>query len=420
VKVQQRRIIIAPASNIVSHTGRCIELGRALKREGHEITGVGSPKYFKNPLIVRENEFGYYALPDFEQEEAMEALRTMKKPYTRRIVQEHVDAELDMLHDLKPDLVIVDFRLTMYISARVLRVPIISLVNARWLPQYFTGAYEAPDSHPVPLLTKRILGKRIAASLWPHLIKLIQRYKLGPLAWGFRKYELGVRRYLPDILVGDYNLILDTRLWGPTENLPQNFSQVGPIIWSPPESTLPTWIDTLDTGKRSVYITMGSTGDKALFQEMFRSFSDTEYQVMVSTGGQIEIDENMLSENLYVEKFLPGERIMERADIVICHGGSLTVYQAIKAGTPCIVIATHLDQEWAGEELQAHKAGMFLTMVKVMAKPSLIMESTKKMFDNLELYQKNMKRLQEDLFEYDGLENAASGITGFMENLPVS
>jgi len=108
---------------------------------------------------------------------------------------------------------------------------------------------------------------------------------------------------------------------------------------------------------------------------------------------------------------------MERADIVICHGGSLTVYQAIKAGTPCIVIATHLDQEWAGEELQAHKAGMFLTMVKVMAKPSLIMESTKKMFDKLELYQKNMKRLQEDLLEYDGLKNAVSGITGFMQSL---
>jgi len=415
--VHQRRIILAPASNIISHTGRCIELGRALKHEGHEIIGVGSPKYFRNPQIVRENEFGYYELPDFEQEEAMEALRTMQKPYTRRMVQEHVDAELAMLRALKPDAVIVDFRLTMHISARMLRIPIISLLNARWLPQYFMGTYEAPDSHPVPRVTKRLLGRRIAAALWPHLIKLIQRYKLGPLAWGFRTYQLEVRRYLPDILIGDYNLILDTKLWGPTEDLPANFSQVGPIIWSPPDSTLPKWFNTLTSDKRSIYVTMGSTGAEGLFREMFRSFRNTEFNVMVSTGGQIEIDEDMLSDNLYVEQFLPGERIMKRANIVICHGGSLTVYQAIKAGTPCIVIATHLDQEWAGEELEAYKAGMFLTMVRVMARPSLIMESTKKMFDTLEEYQKNMKRLQEDLLAYDGLGNAVSGISGFMEGL---
>lgn len=418
--VQQRRIILAPASNIVSHTGRCIELGRALKREGYEIIGVGSPKYFRNPQIVTENEFGYYKLPDFEQEEAMEALRTMRKPYTRNMVAEHVAAELALLEVLEPDAVIVDFRLTMHISARVLRIPIISLLNARWLPQYFTGTYEAPDSHPVPLFTKRILGRKAAASLWPHLIKLIQRYKLAPLAWGFRKNRLRVRRYLPDILVGDYNLILDTTLWGPTQGLPPNFNQVGPILWSPPESTLPTWFQALDPSKRSIYITMGSTGAKGLFQEMFKSFRTTEYQVMVSTGGQIDIDASTLSENLHVEQFLPGERIMERADMVICHGGSLTVYQAIKAGTPCIVIATHLDQEWAGEELQTHKAGMFLTMVRVMAKPSLILESTERMLANLEEYRKNMKRLQEDLLKYDGLGNAVSGITGFMESLPSS
>jgi UDP:flavonoid glycosyltransferase YjiC (YdhE family) len=165
---------------------------------------------------------------------------------------------------------------------------------------------------------------------------------------------------------------------------------------------------------------MGSTGAEDLFQEMFSSFSNTEYQIMVSTGGQIEIEENTLSENLYVEQFLPGEKIMERADIVICHGGSLTVYQAIKAGTPCIVIATHLDQEWAGEELQTHKAGIFLTMIRVMAKPSLIMEATETMFDNLDEYKKNMERLQKDLLGYDGLGSAVSGITGFLESLPSS
>jgi UDP:flavonoid glycosyltransferase YjiC (YdhE family) len=412
--VQKRKIVITPASNITSHTGRCILIARELKKRGYEIILAGSSKLIRNPQIAKEDEFDYYELIDFDQEEAMRILRTMQKAYSRKTFQEHLAAELDMLNRLKPDLVIVDFRLTMCVSAKVLKVPIISLLNARWLPQYFMGQYTASDSHPISLLTKKILGKKMADFFWPYLVKLTLRYKLSPFPRAFRAHALEVKRYPKDILVGDYNLILDTKLWGPTKSLPSNFKQVGPIIWSP-ELNLPTWINKLDTNKRSVYVTMGTTGDKKLFQEIFKAFRDTECQIIASTGGQIEIDETMLSENLHVERFLPGGRVMEQVDMVICHGGSLTVYQAIQAGTPCIVIATHLDQEWGGEEIQTHKAGIFLTMVKVLAKPSLIMESTKKMFDNLEEYQNNMKRLQEDLLRYDGLKDAVSGIEGFIQ-----
>ncbi len=409
-----RKIVITPASNVISHTGRCITLARELKRRGHEIVLAGSPGYLRNSQIVSENEFGYYELPDFDREEAMEALRTMKKAYNRKIFQEHLNAELNMLSKLNPHLVIVDFRLTMYVSARVLRIPIVSLLNARWLPQYFMGKYEAPDSHPLPLLTKQIFGKRIANFLWPYLIKLIQRYKLSPFPRICKRYQLEVRRYLPDILIGDYNLILDTKLWGPTKDLPQNFKQVGPIIWSP-DLPLPAWVNELDESKPSIYITMGSTGDSHLFKALFESFRDTEFQVIVSTGGQIEVNPDALSKNLYVEKYLPGEEIMKRVDMVICHGGNQTVYQAIKTGTPCLVIATHLDQEWAGQEIQTHKAGIFLTMVKVLANPSLIMEATMRIFNNLMEYQKNMKNLQEDLLKYNGLKGAVSGIEEFIQ-----
>ena len=105
---------------------------------------------------------------------------------------------------------------------------------------------------------------------------------------------------------------------------------------------------------------------------------------------------------------------MEMVDMVICHGGSQTVYQAIKAGIPCLVIATHLDQEWGGEEIEAHQAGIFLTMAKVMARPALIQDAARKMFEHMEEYKKNMKMLQEDLLKYDGLNDAVLSIEKFM------
>ncbi len=70
----------------------------------------------------------------------------------------------------------------------------------------------------------------------------------------------------------------------------------------------------------------------------------------------------------------------------------LTVYQAIKAGVSLLAIATHIDQEWSGEEVENHKVGVFLTMREVMANPFVVLDSIKKMFSRLGMYRENMKR----------------------------
>lgn len=404
-----RRIVFCPVSNVISHTGRCIELARELKSRGCEIFISGTSKYLRDPKVVQEDEFGYYELIDFDTDEALEALRSPGRTFNSDLLQRHMDCELNMLKILKPHLVVVDFRLTMFISARVIQTPIVSLINARWVPQYFAGKYKAPDTHPIPLFFKKIWGENLTDIFWPTIINLIQRYKLAPYHYLFRKYGMEVKTYLPDILIGNYNLILDSALLGPTIGLPENFRQVGPIIWSP-KIPMPDGLDKLDPNKPTIYITMGSTGHKDLFRVLFNAFGDTKYQVIVTTGGQLEINKDNFPENFWVEKYLPGERAMERADVVICHGGNQTVYQTIKTATPCLVIATHLDQEWAGYDVQEQGAGIFLTMVKVMSRPGLIMESTQRLFDNLDTYRKNMGILRKDLERYNGLKKAADYI----------
>jgi uncharacterized membrane-anchored protein len=53
-------------------------------------------------------------------------------------------------------------------------------------------------------------------------------------------------------------------------------------------------------------------------------------------------------------------------------------------------------------------------MLEVMKNPSLILESTKKMFANLETYKKNMETLKKDLRSYNPVKAAADGIEDFL------
>jgi len=409
-----KKIVFAPASGVMSHVVRCLVVGRALKKRGHEVIFAGLPKYLQDPSVVFPGEFGYYPLPDFTTDEAMESLRSMKRHYTRETIVSHIEEELKMFEELKPELVVSDFRLTMYISARVAKVPLASFLNARWLGPHFHGAYHAPDTHPVPLAMKRMFGTRLADALWIRVLNLIQRYKLSPYYYASKKYHLEKKSLIPDLVEGDYNLILDTELLGPTRDLPPNFLQVGPVIWSP-DLPLPSWVKDLDRKRPVIYVTMGSSGHTDLFRMILDTFRGSRYQVIVSTGGQIDLRKDEIPEDFYVEKYLPGDKIMEMADIVICHGGNQTVYQAVQAGTPTIVIATHLDQEWGGEMLEEHQAGIFLTIIRVLRDPSLLLQSVNRMFEKLYLYHANMKLLKEDLARYDPVNQAAAGIESFLD-----
>ena len=409
----RKKIVFAPASVVMSHVVRCLVVGRALKKRGHEVIFAGLPKYLQDPSVVSPDEFDYYPLPDFNTDEAMESLRLMKRHYTRETILSHIEEELKMFEELKPELVVSDFRLTMYISARVAKVPLASFLNARWLGPRFNGTYHAPDTHPVALAMKRMLGTRLADTLWLQVLNLIQRYKLSPYYYASKKYHLGRKTLIPDLVEGDYNLILDTEVLGPTRDLPPHYLQAGPVIWSP-HLPAPCWLKDLDREKPVIYVTMGSSGHTDLFRMILDTFRGSRYQVIVSTGGQIDLRKDEIPEDFYVEKYLPGDKIMEMADIVICHGGSQTVYQAVKAGTPAIIIATHLDQEWGGEMIDENKAGIFLTIVRVLKDPTLLLKSVDRMFKNLNFYRANMERLKADLARYDPVNQVADGIEDFL------
>jgi MGT family glycosyltransferase len=407
----RRTILLAPASTVLGHVGRCLGLAEELGHRGHRVICVGARRYLRDPAIACGHTYEYHELPDFDPEQAMEILRNIARAPSRRLIKVMLEGELQLLRQLQPDVVVVDFRLTMYLSARILRMPVVSLLLGIWLQQYSAVRPTTIQTSPHWRWLKRLIGAKGLGLLTPAILRLIVRYKTFPFARLAHEYGLRPSKFLWDLLIGDLNLLLDTDAWSPTKPLPANFHRIGPILWEP-YLPLPAWVGKLDRKRPVVYINFGSTAHRDLFRQVFADFANSSYQVIVATGGQIDPKDFQIPANMYVEKFLPNEKIMERADLVIYHGGAGTAYQVMKAGVPSIVVATHLDQEYQGMATEAHQVGVFLTMHDVLVKPRLLHDTTEHVLGHLTKYRRNIRVLQADLRRYNGPAAAADLIEG--------
>lgn len=408
----KKRILVAPASNVLAHAGRCALLAGELAQRGHEIILAGSPRYLRDPQVAAES-FLYRPLPDFEASEGLTLLRNLHRRPRRRILQEHIRAELALIDQTAPDAVIIDFRLTMYLSAMLRGIPRISLLGGRWLPPRTAYPYRAFRTYPHYRLVKRLVGRDGAERLVPQLLKAVLWYKVAPYRGLMKQLGLPVKAHLWELLEGELNLILDSERLAPLNELPANFVRVGPLYWSP-SGPLPEWFEEVASDRPLVYITMGSTGHPALFQTLIALFADCAFTVILTTGGQVSIEEKGLPANIRVARFLPGEAVMQRADVVICHGGAGSIYQAISAGTPLIAIATHFEQELLGQEIEAAGAGVLLSLNEVLAEPTLVMQSVRRILEDRHQYAKRVKMLRDDHARYDPVRSAADAIESFL------
>ena len=176
-------------------------------------------------------------------------------------------------------------------------------------------------------------------------------------------------------------------------------------------SLLPDWFSQLDPARPVLYFTMGSTGYTRFFSDAIQLFGDTEYQIIMTTGG-LALDVDRVPANCFIEEFAPGRLLMERSDAVVNHGGNGTVYQAIAAGTPLIGIPYHIDQEINLQRVEA--LGMGFMISEKQCTPARLKTALLSLLEDPS-YRENAQRLRASLDQYDGPVLAAAHINRFLQ-----
>ncbi len=134
---------------------------------------------------------------------------------------------------------------------------------------------------------------------------------------------------------------------------------------------LPEWFDDLG-GRPLVYVTLGTVfnGNVPLFRLIADALADQPFDVVIALGHGIPRDAlGEVAGNIRVGGFLPQARILERASVVVSHGGYGTVSAALAAGLPLFLLPMGADQPYNTERCITAGAGLGVLQAELPGPP---------------------------------------------------
>lgn len=350
-KKAPKKILFIGESISLAHVVRPYTLAKHMKDLGYEVHFASSNKYdnlihFNNTVHIDSVSSAYY----FGQ------IAKGKTIYTEQILKTYIKDEIEIISKISPDLIVADCRPTLNISAKILKIPFINLCNAYWSP---FSTLECPIPN-IPVT--RLLGDFVSQRLMPYLTPKVMAHQCAAFRkvqdyWGLNQSE-DIRKMYTD---GDATVFMDIPALAPTQDLPSNSHYIGPVLWEP-ETRLPDW--DLNPNKKTIYISMNSSGGikneslERQKEKLIASLLERDYQIITNQTINNNNKNNNKNKNLYTAKMIPGIQASAKANLVICHGGSGTIYQALSAGKPIIGFCSNLDQQLGMRGVEKAGAGI--------------------------------------------------------------
>jgi len=331
---EKQSLLVFPL-DIAAHYLRCLGLCKKLSAQ-FDISFAYSPKYDR---FVKKYGFSTFEVCNFNSEEIKVSASSFDFSWLNlRTIKSILESQIAVIAELNPSLVLGDTAFTLKMAAEKTGVPYVSILNG-YMTKYCCIARKVSPSHPGYPYSKTMPKK-----VFNRLSRAIEHSMLKKIHEPFRRVrkELGLSRlfYLLDELEGDFNLICDLPDFFPQKNLPENYEFVGPLFYQGDEEEQEV-LDFLENDHLHILVSTGSTGNwKNLNLLCDPVFSDSRIVISGNASNGIRAD-NVLSNN-----FLNHMKIMAKVDIVICHGGNGTVYQALSNGIPLLFFSGNFEQEW--------------------------------------------------------------------------
>jgi UDP:flavonoid glycosyltransferase YjiC (YdhE family) len=339
-----------PANDLGLPT-RLVPIARALADRGHEVA-VFNPAPAPSKLIA-EAGLQNLAMPSrpmptpvmdlaqagsaWDVEEFFAAL-FLDEEATRGETAVYVD----LIRDYHPDVVVDSFGLLTCLAARVLAVPLVTVLQGNIHPASDGFLWWKKD-RPAGLPSAAAVINKVAAE------------------YGVLPVERCV-----DLLAGNLSLILGTP---ETDPLPAsaNVQYVGPIVWQREKAVLPEWVDALGRHKPLIWVYSGNPrygnaptpiDSIVVIRVAIEALGDMPVHVALTTGYQGLPDEiGALPPNFTHAAYLPGLAMAERCDLMVHHGGHGSVMTGLQAGTPAVIVPTITERESNARRLVALGVG---------------------------------------------------------------
>lgn len=200
----------------------------------------------------------------------------------------------------------------------------------------------------------------------------------------------------------------------PHGQLPNSFHHTGPFANGTERPNVDFPWDRLD-GRPILYASMGTTRNVQafVFRLIAEASQDLDMQLVISLGGRI--DPELLADlpgNPLVTRYAPQLELLKLTTIVITHGGSNTVFEALLEGKPMIAIPLAHDQPAIARRLARLHLALVLPVMRLSAEKIRI--AVAKIMSDPSFHDEAAK-MQVKLQSLHGLERAAGIIEEALE-----
>lgn len=411
-KINQK-ILVLPYTHTLSHISRPLLVSKELSNRGHDIVFAG-----ESPKVKFIQQDGFRVIPLYEPDPEMlyGNIRNGKLRFvTDTEIERMIEADLSLYKKVKPDIVLSDGRFTAPISTHIAGLRHVAIVNVSsteyralpyipffdWIPEWLIRR----NNKIWKILDD--INLSIEMIVFDNVMSIFQKLS--------KKYDLKKTITATNCLTGkDITLLADIPEYFPSRNLPEDYHYIGPLTW---KSNIPPspWWPPKKNGKPLIYISMGSTGISGFFHKVYEFIKTSDLTAIITTGEQVS-GLNTIDGKIYVEVFADGDLIMKQCDLVVCHGGNGTIYQALQHGKPVIGIPTIPDQKFNMRRVEALGVGKTLLWKDFHDSPKTLIDLIKIVIKEKSFYQ-NASRLKDILKTYNSVKTSADIIEKEFMNL---
>jgi UDP:flavonoid glycosyltransferase YjiC (YdhE family) len=336
---RSRRILVYPM-NLLAHYLRCIELSNRLNES--DILFADSSTYHN---YLGKAGYNVFKAENFDPLEVNTGAAEFNFNWmNKKTLNKVLDSQIETIREYKPDLVIGDTAFTLKMAAEATNTRYVSLLNA-YMTKHYIYARGVSRNHPgykysklMPAVAFEIISREIEHQ---YLVNIHEPYRQIR-----QEHRLSKKSYLLDELEGDYNLVCDLPELYPLKEPPPNYQYIGPLFHSNNEGEEDAK-EFLGETKPRILLTTGSTGKgdyfDALNDPLFRDYK------MIATG---DLGKRLKGLNVLGKSFIKHCAVLPQIDLVLCHGGNGTIYQALSYGVPVLCHPNNFEQEWNSSRVE--------------------------------------------------------------------
>ena len=325
------RYLLIPENNSLSHVAKCLVIREALVSRGHEALIAASQKHSQ---FLQKIGVDNHVLCDIQEIDDAPMPTTAWFKHPRRVV-DCINTEVAFLKKYKPHRVLGVFRFTSKASAQLSGIPYDSLICGCMLPNSQEVLGFAENEAGLDLQHRNLQGF----------------YQYAGAKLSLALTSLGIEQIsdIRSMLTGDRTFLWDFPEFLPIEADP-NIIHVGPILWDAWPHDAIDLDGFVHSENPLAIVTFGTDKLSVMFvKRILRLLLDLGYNIFIAGGGQQGLQAIMPAEpRVTACKFAPLSKLFLHASLVICHGGQMTVFEALYNRVPVVVMPFQPEQAHNG------------------------------------------------------------------------